>query len=196
MAMYRVEHGDPDRREAVAGWLEGLNLVSPHVREQIITAWVTAWKSSPFTSLDEIPISGLTPNYPLKRHVNDVTRTGVDLARRASEQWGDVIDYDVLVPILALHDVDKPLLFTADGEKVGYSPLAREVPHGVVGAMLIKDLDFPDRVVSTVATHAANAPFHGRNIEAYLLHYADFFSADHVLLSHGTHPPFYMRHGK
>jgi len=194
--IYRVEHGDSDRREAVANWLEGLNLVSAHVREQIITAWVSTWKSSQFASLEEMPFSALAPGYQLQRHVNDVTRTGIDLARRASEQWGETIDMDVLVPILALHDVDKPLLFTLGDGKVGYTSLAREIPHGVVGAMLIKELDFPDKVVSTVATHASNAPFHGRNIEALLLHYADFFSADNVVRREGTHPPFYMRHGK
>ncbi len=195
MAIYQIEHGDPDRREAVAGWLEGLELVSKPVREQVITAWVSAWKSSPFVSLDEMPFSAQAPGYPLRRHVNDVTRTGLDLARRTTAQWGEEIDYDVLVPILALHDVDKPLLFRRDGDKVGYTPLAREIPHGVIGAMLIKDLDFPDKVVSTVATHSGNAPFHGRNLEAFLLHYADFFSADHVLLSEGGQP-YYQRHGR
>lgn len=196
MAIYRLEHGDPDRRAAVADWLWGLDLVSAAVREQIITAWVSVWKSSAFDALDDIPFSAIAPKYRLKRHVNDVTQTGVDLAKRAVAQWGDTIDYDVLVPILALHDVDKPLMFKVDGEAVAYAPLARELPHGVVGAMLIKDLDFPDLVVSTVATHASNAPFHGRNREAFLLHYADFFSADHVLLHEGTQPPFYQRHGK
>ncbi|MGA0599310.1 hypothetical protein ACO2Q3_01240 [Caulobacter sp. KR2-114] len=197
MPIYKLEHGDPDRREAVAQWLWGLDLVSAPVREQIVTAWVTAWTSSPFIALEEMPFSALAPRYRLKAHVNDVTRTGIDLARRAVEQWGDAIDYDVLVPVLALHDVDKPLMFSLDGDAVGYAPLAREIPHGVVGAMLIKDLDFPDKVVSTVATHASNAPFHGRNLEAFLLHYADFFSADHVLLHEGAgHTPFYQRHGR
>lgn len=195
MALYRIEHGDADRRAAVAQWLFGLDLVSPQVREQMITAWVSVWKSSGFTSLDDIPTSPNTPAYALKRHVNDVTRTGLDLARRAAEQWGDVYDPDVLVPVLALHDIDKPLLFKAEAGRIGYAPMAREIPHGVVGAMLIKDLDFPDEVVSTVATHSATAPFHGRNPAAFILHYADFFSADHVLLSEGGQP-YYQRHGK
>jgi putative nucleotidyltransferase with HDIG domain len=196
MSIYRLQLGDEQRREAVATWLAGLELVSSAVREQIITAWVTTWMSSPFESLDDMPFSALAPSYPLTRHVNDVTLTGLDLARRASAQWGDDLDLDVLVPILALHDVDKPLMFRREGDKVTYVPLAREIPHGVVGAMLVKELDFPDRVVSAVATHAGNAPFHGRTLEDYLLHYADFFSADHVVMAEGGHPPFYQRHGR
>jgi hypothetical protein len=30
--------------------------------------------------------------------------------------------------------------------------------------MMLKELGFPHTVVSTVATHATNAPFHGRNL--------------------------------
>lgn len=195
MALFQIEHGDQDRREAVAAWLTGLDLVSDHVRDQVITAWVSAWKSSPFVSLEEIPTSPHAAGYQLRRHVNDVTLTGLDLARRAAQQWGEEIDYDVLIPILALHDVDKPLMFRSEGDKVVYSPLAREVPHGVVGAMLIRELDFPDKVVSTVATHSGNAPFHGRSLEAFVLHYADFFSADHVLMKAGGQP-YYQRHWK
>jgi putative nucleotidyltransferase with HDIG domain len=196
VSIYRLQHGDDRRRKAVTDWLAGLDLVSPAVREQIVTAWVTTWMSSPFESLEDMPFSAQAPSYALKRHVNDVTLTGLDLARRASMQWGDTLDMDVLVPILALHDVDKPLLFRREGEKVTYAPLARELPHGVIGAMLVKELDFPDRVVSAVATHAGNAPFHGRGLEDYLLHYADFFSADHAVMAEGLHPPFYQRHGR
>lgn len=196
MAIYRMQQGNSGQREQVATWLEGLDLVSAPIREQIITAWVSVWLSSPFETIDEMPFSALAPSYALRRHVNDVTLTGLDLARRASAQWGDEINYDILVPILALHDVDKPLMFRREGEKVTYAPLARELPHGVVGAMLIKDLEFPDRVVSAVATHAGNAPFHGRTLEDYLLHYADFFSADRVVMKEGAHPPFYQRHGR
>lgn len=195
MAIYKIEHGDDQRRDAVAQWLYGLDLVSAPVREQIITAWVTTWKSSDFASLDEMPFSLHAPSYRLKCHVNDVTRTGLMLAEQAAQQWGDKVDLDVLVPILALHDVDKPLLFKQGEDGLGYTPLAREIPHGVIGAMLIRDLDFPDPVVSTVATHASTAPFHGSNLEAYLLHYADFFSADRVIMNAGG-KPFYQRHGR
>ncbi len=92
------------------------------------------------------------------------------------------VDWDVMMSILILHDVDKPLMYTREGASVGYSQLSRELPHGVVGAMLLKELGFPHTVVSTVATHAGNAPFHGSNLEAYVLHYGDYFSADQALM--------------
>jgi len=193
MSAYTIDRSSNWRRKAVEDWLFGLDLVSPRIRDDIVTAWVSSWSSSPYENLADMPFTPDAPAYPLMAHVNDVTRAGMDLARRASADWGASFDPDILVPILVLHDVDKPLMYVRNGDSVGYSQLARELPHGVVGAMLLKDLGFPHPVVSTVATHATNAPFHGRNFEAYVLHYADLFAADHAFMATGK-VPFYQRH--
>ena len=195
MALYTIERGDPRRRQRVAGWLHGLEQVSDPTRDAIITAWVTVWASSPYEALEDMPYSMSAPSYRLMDHVNDVTRAGLDLARRAARDWGRETDPEVLVPILTLHDIDKPLLMVREADKVKYAPLAAELPHGVPGAMLLKDLGFPHRVISTVATHATNAPFHGSTVEAWLLHYADLFATDHVLMMTGGQP-FYQKHWK
>jgi hypothetical protein len=192
---YRIDEGSNWRRQAVEEWLFGLDLVSPEVRQRIITAWVSAWASSAHESLDDMPFSPGSPTYPLKAHVNEATRAGLDLARRATADWGTEFDPDILLPILILHDVDKPLLYVREAGGAGHSQLYHELPHGVVGAMLLKDLGFPHSIVSTVATHATNAPFHGANREAHVLHYADLFAADHALRVMGK-TPFYLRHGK
>ena len=192
---YEVRPGTANQRQTVASWLDGLDLVSPEVREKIVTGWVSAWSSSPYELLEDMPYSTLAPDFPLVQHVNEVTRTGVDLARRAIAEWKDPIEWDVMVSILALHDVDKPLMFVRKDGAVLKSTLATELPHGVVGAMLLKDLGFPHEVVSTVATHASNAPFHGHTVEAYILHYADFFATDRTCMRAGT-VPFYQRHAR
>jgi hypothetical protein len=132
--------------------------------------------------------------FPLMQHVNEVTRAGVDLGRRAAADWGSELDPDVLVPILILHDVDKPLLYRRDGAGAVHTPLYHELPHGVIGAMLLKELGFAHTVVSTVATHATNASFHGRNLEAHVLHYADLFAADHAFRVMGETPLYLRRH--
>ena len=75
-----------------------------------------------------------------------------------------------------------------------HTALYHELPHGVIGAMLLKELGFPHTVVSTVATHATNAPFHGRNPEAHVLHYADLFAADHAFRVMGETPLYLRRH--
>ncbi|GGG27392.1 hypothetical protein GCM10010964_14180 [Caldovatus sediminis] len=193
---YTIDRASNSRRKAVEEWLWGLDLVSPEVRDRIVTAWVSAWSSSPYEDLAEMPFQAGPPFYPLAEHVNEVTRAGVDLARRAAADWGVSIDWDTMVSILVLHDVDKPLLYRRDAgeDGQGHSRLFHELPHGVVGAMLLKDLGFPHRVVSTVATHATNAPFHGNTVEAHVLHYADLFAADHAMRVMGK-TPIYLRRG-
>ena len=188
MEPYPIDRTNNSRRRVVEEWLLGLDLVSPEVRDHVVTAWVSSWAPSPHRELSDVPFTPDAPGYQLAWHVNDVTRTGIDLARRAAADWGAEIDRDVLVPILALHDVDKPLLYVREGDGVGFARLAQELPHGVVGAMLLKDLGFPHGVVSAVETHATNAPFHGRSFEAYVLHYADMFAADHPLMKVGKTP--------
>jgi putative nucleotidyltransferase with HDIG domain len=193
---YTIDHGNNSRRKLVEDWLFGLDLVCPKLREKIVSAWVTTWTSSPYADLQDMPYSPIAPRYRLEWHVNDVTRNGLDLAKRAAADWGKQVDMDVLVPILILHDVDKPLMYTRESaEKVAYSQLARELQHGVVGAMLLKELGFDHSIISTVALHAGNSPFHGRNHEAYVLHYADYFATDHAIMSEpGDKEPYYQKH--
>lgn len=193
MSIYAIERGRPEKREAIAAWLHGLDLVQPDTRERLITAWTTAWTSSTHAAIEDFPYSPMAPDFRLAQHVNEVTRTGLALAQRAEAEWGEKVDPEIFVPILILHDVDKPLLYVRQGGKVEYTALYRELPHGVAGAMLVRELGFPDQVVATVATHASNAPFHGSTLEAYLLHYADFFATDRALMRAGTEP-FYQKH--
>jgi hypothetical protein len=193
---YTIDHTSNSRRRAVEDWLFGLDLVTPDLREKIVTAWVSTWSSSPYAELSEMPYSPGAPHYRLEWHVNDVTRNGLDLARRAAADWGKTVDNNVLVPILILHDVDKPLMYVRESaDKVTYSKLSHELQHGVVGAMLLKELGFDHTIISTVALHAGNSPFHGRNHEAYVLHYADYFATDHAIMLEGPDKePYYQKH--
>ena len=81
-------------------------------------------------------------------------------------------------------------MYVRDRNEIKYSALWYELPHGVAGAMLLKELGFSQHIVSTVALHAGNAPYHGRTFEAFLLHYADYFSADHAMMTTGQKPYF------
>ena len=194
MTPYTIDRTANLRRTLVAEWLYGLDLVSPDLRDMIVTAWVSSWSSSPYENLSDMPFAPVA-DYPLERHVNEVTRAGLDLARRAATDWGTPIDNDVLMPILILHDVDKPLMYVRESGTVGYSQLSRELPHGVVGAMLLKELGFSHPVVSAVATHAGYSPFHAETFEGYVLHYADYFAADHAMRVCNKLPFYQKRHG-
>ena len=157
MIPYTIEESDEARRTSVEQWLYGLDQVPPATRGHVITAWVTTWSSSKYGTLEEMPVA-YGVDYPLMSHVNEVTRVGLDLAQRASIEWGMVFDYATLVPTLILHDVDKPFMYDRVGFEIRNSRLSREIPHGVLGGMLLKDLGFDHQVVSTISLHAGNAP--------------------------------------
>ncbi len=191
---YVIERSSNSRSKAVAEQIWGLDLVSPSLREDVITAWVTTWAASPYERLEDMPwTEGI--DYPLLSHVNEVTRAGVDLAARAKADWGSDVGADVLVPILILHDVDKPLMYERRDGKVVRSQLADEIPHGVVGGMLLKELGFSHEIVASVTTHSPKMPYRGRNFSSYVLHHADMFSADHALMAMGRTPTYVKSHG-
>ena len=193
MPLYTIDATSNSRRKAVEDWLWGLDLVSAELRSKIVTAWVSAWAASPYERLEDMPFStGI--DYPLMAHVNEVTKAGVDLAKRAKADWTMAIPNEILVPILILHDVDKPLMYDRKGAEIVPSTLSQEIPHGVVGAMLLKDLGFAHEVISVVATHSPKMPFHNRGHAAYVLHHADMFSADHAYMTVGKLPTF-QKHG-
>lgn len=181
MSPYVIDKTSNARRKAVEECLFGLDLLAAETRDRVVTAWVSTWSSSPYERLEDMPWSA-GADYPLMHHVNEVTRAGVDLAKRAKADWNIDLANELLVPILILHDVDKPLMYVREGGAVVGSTLSKEIPHGVVGAMLLKELGFSHEIISVVATHSPKMPFRNRGYAAYVLHYADMFSADHVMM--------------
>jgi hypothetical protein len=52
---YSIDHGSNSRRKAVEEWLFGLDLVTPDLREKIVTAWVSTGHPV------RMPTSGICP---------------------------------------------------------------------------------------------------------------------------------------
>lgn len=194
MPIYTIERESRYHRRELEQRLYGLDLISADLREKTVVAWMTAWTSSTYKELDDFPWGVMHPTYRLIDHVNEVTRLGIDFAQSAKTIWKTDIPPDILIPTLILHDVDKPLLSTrrGDGEYVR-SQLASELPHGIVGAMLLRELGFEDRVVNAVAMHSPLMPFHGKTQEAYVLHYADHFACDNAFLRDGLTPLYFLQ---
>lgn len=192
MSPYVIDKASNARRKSAEECLFGLDLLAQETRDRVVTAWVSTWSSSSYERLEDMPWTAGV-DYPLLHHVNEVTRAGVDLAKRAKADWNVDLANELLVPILILHDVDKPLMYVREGGAVVGSKLSREIPHGVVGAMLLKELGFSHEIVSVVATHSPKMPFRNRGWAAYVLHYADMFSADHAMMTMGKEP-FLQKH--
>ena len=77
---YSIDRGSNWRRQVVRDWLVGLDPLPEALQERIVTAWVSSWASSTHERLEDMPFSPGSGFYPLMRHVNEVTRAGIDRA--------------------------------------------------------------------------------------------------------------------
>jgi putative nucleotidyltransferase with HDIG domain len=179
--LYSIQEGSAADRRAVEEALPDLLRLPDDLRGLAITAWVTSWKASSWDELRDMPVRGREPLYSLVEHVHDVVRCCFALAEVAASEWECPVDQNVLTSVALLHDVDKPLLLCVEGGQVQATPAARIYPHGVLGTLILHDLGFSDEIKSIVATHGDESPFHGSSVEAWILHYADFFAADLTL---------------
>lgn len=191
MAFYTIQKGSSEEREQVKNSICGLEYLSKETQDMIITAWISSWKSSKFERLDQIPGFSFS-SYKLIDHVNDVVHFGVTLAEGAGKKWNTNINWEDLIQMLILHDIDKPLLLVKKDNDILKTEAAKQFQHGVLGAILLKEIGFSENIISAVASHATDNTFHVTTVEAYILHYSDLFSADQILLTSGK-TPFYQR---
>lgn len=192
-SLYTLRAGDTEQRRVVLRAMPRLAGLGAPLRELAVTAWVSAWLSSTHDSLEEMPYSLQAPDYSLLDHTNEVADAGILLADYARARWGASADRDVLLAALLLHDIDKALLYTRLNGAVVSDPARAGLPHGVLGAMLLKEAGLPDKVVTLVGTHTTTSPVKIADPEAWILHYADLFACDHAFrLAPGT-IPFFQR---
>jgi putative nucleotidyltransferase with HDIG domain len=188
--LYAFTAGTDAQRQEIRGALPEIERLPAALAEPTLVAWATAWQSSPYASFAEIPMAIPAPRYGLCRHTRDVAGAGLALVEVAEERLGRPADRDVLLAALLLHDVDSPLIYERAGDGLAYSDRGRMLQHGVLGAMLLREAGAPDEVVSLVATHAMDSPFHRDTPEGWILYYADLFAADHALMTDGSVPVY------
>ncbi|WP_196803351.1 HD domain-containing protein [Arthrobacter sp. 135MFCol5.1] len=140
-----------------------------------------------------MPYSLQAVDYRLLDHTNEVADVGLVLGEYARGRWGSGFDADTLLAALILHDIDKALLYTRQDGVVVADPSRACLPHGVLGAMLLKEAGLPDDVVTLVGTHATTSPIKTAGAEAWILHYADLFACDHAFGQAQGTLPFFQR---
>ncbi|WP_138311650.1 MULTISPECIES: HD domain-containing protein [unclassified Clostridium] len=185
--MYQIKYPDEADKSVIIKCFPGIFQLEEENRERVLTAYHTVLTNSTFTTLEEIPFSAHCTHYGFVDHVNEVVDLGLHMEEYAEKKWNDgwteKVDREELLLLLLLHDIDKPLLLSE-----GYT---QDIPHGVLGAMLLKELGFPNRIVALVATHSPKSFHHVEDPMAQILHYADLNSADHIyMLIHRR--PFYF----
>lgn len=191
MRSYDVISPSAAQREEILVCLPQIAALGPELREQALSAWATVIAASSFDTLAQVPFSHGSDE-TLVAHTSDVIAAGQALGQVARDRWQWVIDDEKLLAVLLLHDLDKPLLMSREGGRDMDTAVSKRIPHGVLGALILNELGVDEDIIAAVATHATHAPLRGPDREVLILHYADLFAADKMLLA-TDRVPFFQR---
>ena len=193
MNAFALCRADKAARAELEVLFPALKELSEPARTRTINALYTAIENSDFASYTDVPFSMNSTHYPLHRHINEVAALGLREYAFALEHWQDEwteqIDREELLQLLLLHDVDKPLLLGASDAAAQRRLYCQ---HGVLGAMILRALEIPDRMAMLVSTHSPSAGMHTADPMAAILHYADLYSCDHIYMLVGRKPNYFL----
>ncbi len=170
-------------REAVQElWPEIAWIGDEKLRENVLEAWILAFKNSPLTpdDLNRIPFTLLVKDCPAT--FMEHKRCVVHIARRSAEAMeeflgkGLPIDHDTVIAGAILADVGKLLEYEKVDGKAVQSDRGKNLRHPFTGVHLAMSCGVPDEICHIIATHAAEGHLVKRSTEAFIVHHADFMS--------------------
>ncbi|MGA8115336.1 MAG: HD domain-containing protein [Actinocatenispora sp.] len=160
----------------------------PQLRRAVAEVWATAWRSSGWRELGEVPKS---PELPTRRtlvtHTRAVTRIAAAIVDVESATHEVAIDKDSTLAIALLHDVSKLHEFDSGSAEatVGYSRPGRLYQHGFLGAHWALEAGLDEGIVHGIIAHTPLSATVPQTQEAVIVHYADFVDSDVQLLDAG-----------
>ena len=152
------------------------------LKQNVLDCWVYAIENSVLSpeDLDVIPFSLLIKdfNVTFMNHKRTCVQLSVDIAKRMKENFGDEIqiDMDLLIAGAILIDVGKLLEYDKVDGKLTTSKAGKLLRHPFSGVALADRFDLPPEVQHIIAYHAKEGDLAKRNVEAIIVHHADFVS--------------------
>jgi putative nucleotidyltransferase with HDIG domain len=159
------------------------------LRDSVVLTWACSWRDSDYESLQDV-LQG-QGSMKLLRHVNAVNDQVDYVVGLAEGPFGLDMDHDVVLAAAILHDVDKPLLWTSDGDsKITFRPGRSVLDHGILGAELAGLCGVPREVHCIVHGHSPYSDLmeERRSPEAVVVYHCDGLAADLGALSVGVIP--------
>jgi putative nucleotidyltransferase with HDIG domain len=158
-------------------WIKDENL-----KQKVLDCWVYAIESSVLSpeDLEVIPFSLLIKdcNITFMNHKRTAVQLSVDIAEKMKENFGDEIqiDMDLLIAGAILIDVGKLLEYDKVDGKLTTSKAGKLLRHPFSGVALADRFGLPPEVQHIIAYHAKEGDLAKRNVEAIIVHHADFVS--------------------
>jgi 23S rRNA maturation-related 3'-5' exoribonuclease YhaM len=156
------------------------------LKDMVLETWAQVWRESPYKDLATAPntSSALGGSQKLVDHVALVGKLALSMAAAMEKVYGPKVNRDVLIADVALHDVDKLVMYERKENKVDGTELGKTIPHGNYGALVAFRVGVPREIVSTVLNHSVFASkVDPTTLEGVLLRYSDHaaFQSDRIL---------------
>ena len=152
------------------------------LKQKVLGCWVYAIENSVLSpeDLEVIPFSLLIKdcNVTFMNHKRTCVQLSVDIAKKMKENFGDEIqiDMDLLVAGAILIDVGKLLEYDKVDGELTTSKAGKLLRHPFSGVALADRFGLPPEVQHIIAYHAKEGDLAKRNVEAIIVHHADFVS--------------------
>jgi putative nucleotidyltransferase with HDIG domain len=170
-------------REKVKKIWPEINLIKDEeLKTKVLDCWVYAIENSVLTpeDLEVIPFSLLIKdcNITFMNHKRTAVQLSVDIANKMKENFGDEIqiDMDLLIAGAILIDVGKLIEYDKVEGKLTTSKAGKLLRHPFSGVAIADRFGLPPEVQHIIAYHAKEGDLAKRNVEAIIVHHADFVS--------------------
>jgi putative nucleotidyltransferase with HDIG domain len=163
-------------------WPEINWIKDEELKTKVLDSWVYAIENSVLTTedLEVIPFSLLIKdcNVTFMNHKRTAVQLSVDIAKKMKENFGDEIkiDMDLLIAGAILIDVGKLLEYDKVDGKLTTSKAGKLLRHPFSGVAIADRFGLPPEVQHIIAYHAKEGDLAKRNVEAIIVHHADFVS--------------------
>ena len=170
------------RNKVLKIWPELNWIKDEELKTKVLDCWVYAIESSVLTpeDLEVIPFSLLIKdcNVTFMNHKRTCVQLSVDIAKKMKENFGNEIkiDMDLLIAGAILIDVGKLLEYDKVDGKLTTSKAGKLLRHPFSGVALADRFGLPPEVQHIIAYHAKEGDLAKRNVEAIIVHHADFVS--------------------
>ncbi|MGB5847330.1 MAG: HD domain-containing protein [Ignavibacteriaceae bacterium] len=170
------------RNKVLKAWPEIEWIKDEDLKQKVLDCWVYAIENSVLSpeDLEVIPFSLLIKdcNVTFMNHKRTCVQLSVDIAKKMKENFGDEIqiDMDLLIAGAILIDVGKLLEYDKIDGKLTTSKAGKLLRHPFSGVALADRFDLPPEVLHIIAYHAKEGDLAKRNVEAIIVHHADFVS--------------------
>ena len=163
-------------------WPEMEWIKDEELKQKVLDCWVYAIENSVLSpeDLEVIPFSLLIKdcNVTFMNHKRTSVQLSVDIAKKMKENFGNEIqiDMDLLIAGAILIDVGKLLEYDKVDGNLTTSKAGKLLRHPFSGVALADRFGLPPEVQHIIAYHAKEGDLAKRNIEAIIVHHADFVS--------------------